>query len=86
MRSSVVPLAARRDRPVAFIGFMASGKTTAARAAAAVLDVAAVDADRVLEERLGKSIERVFAEDGEPAFREAEEATTVELLEDPANR
>ncbi|HWF36745.1 MAG TPA: bifunctional shikimate kinase/3-dehydroquinate synthase, partial [Solirubrobacteraceae bacterium] len=47
---------------------------------------AAVDADRVLEERLGKSIERVFAEDGEPAFREAEEATTVELLEDPANR
>jgi shikimate kinase/3-dehydroquinate synthase len=86
MRSSVVPLAARRDRPVAFIGFMASGKTTAARAAAAVLDAAAVDADRVLEERLGKSIERVFAEDGEPAFREAEEATTVELLEDPANR
>jgi shikimate kinase/3-dehydroquinate synthase len=82
----VVPLAARRDRPVAFIGFMGSGKSTAARAAAEALHTAPVDVDHVVEERLGKSIERVFAEDGEAAFRTAEEATTVELLEDPANR
>ncbi|MDQ6775346.1 MAG: bifunctional shikimate kinase/3-dehydroquinate synthase [Actinomycetota bacterium] len=84
--SSVVPLAARRDRPVAFIGFMGSGKTTAARAAGEALHTAPIDVDGVIEERLGKSIERVFAEQGEAAFREIEEATTVELLEDPANR
>ncbi|HEY5316803.1 MAG TPA: iron-containing alcohol dehydrogenase, partial [Solirubrobacteraceae bacterium] len=54
--------------------------------AAEFLNADPVDADRVIEERLGKSIERVFAEDGEAAFREAEEAATVELLEDPANR
>jgi shikimate kinase/3-dehydroquinate synthase len=81
-----VPLAPRRDRPVAFIGFMGSGKTTAARAAGEVLNAAPIDVDGVVEERLGKSIEHVFAEDGERAFREAEEAVTVELLEDPANR
>ena len=69
---------------MAFIGFMGSGKTTAARAAASALGVAAVDADEVVEERLGKPIERVFAEDGEAAFRAAEEAVTVELLADPA--
>jgi shikimate kinase / 3-dehydroquinate synthase len=85
-RSSVVPLAHRRDRPVAFIGFMGSGKTTAARAAAEALHAVPLDADQVIEERLGKPIGRVFAEDGEGAFREAEEAVTVELLEDPANR
>jgi shikimate kinase/3-dehydroquinate synthase len=85
-KPSVVPLAARHDRPVAFIGFMGSGKTTAARAAGEVLDAVPVDADSVIEQRLGKSIERVFAEDGEPAFRAAEEATTVELLEDAGNR
>ena len=79
--SSVVPLAPRRDRPVAFIA-----NTTAARAAADALRAAPVDADRVIEERRGKSIERIFAEDGEAAFREAEEAATLELLEDPANR
>jgi shikimate kinase/3-dehydroquinate synthase len=71
---------------VAFIGFMGSGKSTAARAAADVLGVEAIDADDVVEQRLGKSIERVFAEDGEAAFRAAEEETTVELLEHRANR
>jgi shikimate kinase len=71
---------------VAFIGFMGAGKTTAAHAAAQVLRAPSIDADRVVEERLGKSIERVFAEDGEAAFRAAEEEATLELLEDPANR
>ncbi len=65
---------------------MGAGKTTAARAAGEVLQTAPIDVDRVIEQRLGKPIERVFAEDGEAAFREAEAATTVELLGDPANR
>jgi shikimate kinase/3-dehydroquinate synthase len=62
------------------IGFMGAGKSTAAHSAAQALDTEAVDVDRLVERRLGKPIERVFAEDGEEAFRAAEEEVTLELL------
>src|SRR5579875_302735 len=65
---------------VAFIGFMGAGKTTAARAAAAALGTRAADVDELLEQRLGKPIARIFAEDGEEVFRAAEERLTLELL------
>jgi shikimate kinase / 3-dehydroquinate synthase len=72
------------NRAVVCIGFMGAGKSTAARSLAEALGSTAVDVDRVVEERLGKPIERVFAEDGEAAFRAAEEQTTLELLGQPA--
>ena len=53
----------------ALIGFMGAGKTTAAHA----LGEGAVDVDEVIEARLGRRIQDVFAEDGEAAFREVEE-------------
>lgn len=68
------------DRLVVFIGFMGAGKSTAARSAAETLGAEMADVDRTIEQRLGKPIERVFAEDGEPAFRAAEEQVTLELL------
>src|SRR5689334_10093224 len=78
------------DRPgrraLVCIGFMGAGKSTAARSAAAALGVEAVDVDSVIEERLGKSIHEVFAQDGEGAFRAAEERITLELLSDPEAR
>ena len=64
----------------ALIGFMGAGKTTAAHA----LGEGAVDVDEVIEARLGRRIQDVFAEDGEAAFREIEEKTTLELIADPA--
>ncbi len=67
-----------------FIGFMGAGKTTAARLAARALHRPLADLDDLIEERLGKPISRVFAEDGEPAFRQAEEALALELLQDPS--
>jgi shikimate kinase/3-dehydroquinate synthase len=70
-------------RKVVCIGFMGAGKTTAARSAAHELGAIAVDVDSVIEERLGKPIERVFAEDGEAAFRGTEEDVTLELLNAP---
>jgi shikimate kinase/3-dehydroquinate synthase len=68
------------SRSIACIGFMGAGKSTASISAADALGVDAVDVDRVVEAELGKPIERIFAEDGESAFRVAEERITVELL------
>ncbi|MCW3065470.1 MAG: 3-dehydroquinate synthase, partial [Solirubrobacterales bacterium] len=62
---------------VVFIGFMGAGKTTAARA----LDPDAIDADALLEERLGTTIAQYFADHGEAAFRAEEERLVVELLD-----
>ncbi len=67
-------------RVLVMIGFMGAGKSTAARSAAEALGSSALDVDHVVEEALGKPIERVFAEDGEAAFRAAEERITLELL------
>ncbi|MDQ6836211.1 MAG: bifunctional shikimate kinase/3-dehydroquinate synthase [Actinomycetota bacterium] len=75
--------AAAPRRVVAMIGFMGAGKSTAARCAARALGGEALDIDRIVEQRLGKSIDRVFAQDGEPAFRAAEERITLELLGAP---
>ena len=63
------------------IGYRGSGKTTAGRALAARLGWAFVDADAVIEERSGKSIREIFAEEGEPAFRDKESAILAELCE-----
>lgn len=63
----------------ALIGFMGAGKTTAAR----TLGDRAVDVDEVIEARLGRQVQTVFAEQGEAAFREVEEQVTLELLDDP---
>ena len=65
------------------VGFMGAGKSTAAAAAAHALGLAAVDLDSELERRLGKPIAQVFDEQGEPAFRAAEEAAALELLNAP---
>ena len=76
-------LRARGNSAVVCIGFMGAGKTTAAASIAEILGTAPVDVDRMVEEGAGKSIERIFAEDGEPAFRAREEELTLELLRSP---
>jgi shikimate kinase/3-dehydroquinate synthase len=74
---------AQIDRALVFVGFMAAGKTSAARAAAAALGIEAVDSDHELERHLGTTIDEYFASHGERAFRAAEEDVVVELLEAP---
>jgi shikimate kinase/3-dehydroquinate synthase len=74
------------SRSIVFVGFMGAGKSTAAASAAEALGTQAIDVDAVIEQRLGKPIDRVFAEDGEPRFRAVEEATTLELLKRPDAR
>ena len=78
--SLTLPRSGPADRSIVCIGFMGAGKTTAAASVAEALGTEAVDVDGAIEQRLGKSIERVFAEDGEAAFRAVEEQVTLELL------
>jgi shikimate kinase len=59
---------------IVLIGFMGSGKSTVGSLLARRLGRAFVDTDALVEAQAGKSVQRVFAEEGEPAFRDAEAA------------
>ena len=65
---------------IVLVGFMGAGKTTAAREIATDRGIDALDADALLAERLGTSIEEFFAEHGETEFRRREEELVLELL------
>ena len=67
-------------RNLALIGFMGSGKTTAAGTIAGKLGWRAVDADAEIEREAGRSITEIFATDGEPTFRALEERVCLRLL------
>jgi shikimate kinase len=66
-------------RPLFLVGNRGTGKTTVAQALAGLLGWPWLDADVLLEERAGRSVRRIFAEDGEKAFRDLESALLVEL-------
>jgi shikimate kinase len=64
---------------VTLIGYRATGKTTLARFLAERLGWDWIDADVEIEHRAGKSIARIFAEQGEPAFRDIEAQVIADL-------
>ena len=66
-------------RNIILVGFMASGKTSVGRALAERTGWTLVDADDVIVARAGKPIHRIFAEDGESAFRELERQVIADL-------
>jgi shikimate kinase len=53
-------------------GFSGTGKSTVARLLTRRLGLTSIDTDTQIVKRFGREIDRVFAELGEPAFREAE--------------
>ncbi len=61
------------------IGYRATGKTTLAKLLARRLGWQWIDADVEIERRAGKTIARIFAEDGEPAFRDLEALVIADL-------
>ena len=64
---------------VFLIGYRGTGKTTVARLVAERLGWAWLDADTVLQERHGRCIATIFAEEGEAGFRDKEEALLKDL-------
>ncbi len=62
------------------IGYRGTGKTSVAQRLALQLGWPWVDADVEVELRAGKSIAAIFADDGEPAFRDLESAALRDLV------
>lgn len=67
-------------RNVVLIGFMGTGKTSVGRMLAERLGWTFKDSDACVEEMAGKRIPELFAEKGEPYFRELETEALRSLL------
>lgn len=91
----------KRRKNVILIGFMGSGKTTVGLRLSYRLRMPVEDTDKLIEKREGKTISRIFAEDGEETFRRLEKQLLEEIKDrryahiisvgggtpvDPANR
>ena len=70
-------------RTIAFVGLMGAGKSCIGRRLAAALELPFVDADKEIEAAAGCSIEDIFAEHGEAAFRAGERRVIARLLDQP---
>ena len=64
---------------IVLVGFMGTGKTTVGKLLAWRFGMTFIDMDHVIEQRAGKAVSRIFAEDGEPHFRALERGLVVEL-------
>ena len=71
------------NRHVTLVGLMGVGKTTIGRRLARRLQAEFRDADEEVERAAGRSVAEIFADFGEPAFREGERKVITRLLEAP---
>lgn len=72
------------DQHLVLVGMMAVGKTTVARVAAEQLGRPLFDSDEMIEQRSGRTVREIFADDGEAAFRSLEtEMLRVALASEP---
>lgn len=65
---------------LALTGFMGCGKSSVGRLVASRLGCAFTDLDEAVEAAQGRSVARIFAEDGEAAFRTAELEALKDIL------
>lgn len=70
-----------REKIVILIGYMGAGKTTLGKALAKKLGRTFNDLDWLIEERTGKTIPQIFAEQGEDGFRKIERQTLLDAVE-----
>lgn len=72
------PIAVRHQ--VLLLGFMACGKTTVGQMLARRLSWEFFDLDTELERRQGRTVNQIFAENGEPFFRQEEHLLLKDIL------
>ena len=65
---------------IVLVGFMAVGKTTVGKALKEILGFALWDIDRTVEQKAGKTIAEIFAQDGEAHFRVLEKEVAEMVL------
>jgi shikimate kinase len=70
-------------RPVVLVGLMGAGKTNIGRRLAARLNLPFFDSDHEIERAAGETVEEIFANRGEQAFREGERRVIARLLAQP---
>lgn len=80
--AEVASRGAARPPAIVFIGFMAAGKSAAAKATAERLGVSAGDSDAEVERAAGATVAEIFEREGESGFREREQAAVLALLDD----
>ncbi|MCX7349198.1 MAG: shikimate kinase [Alphaproteobacteria bacterium] len=68
------------QRPIVLVGLMGAGKTSVGRRLAEKLSIPFIDADHEIEAAAGKSIKEIFADHGEPYFREGERRVIQRLI------
>lgn len=71
----------RQGQNLVLIGFMGSGKTSVGVKLSYRLRVSVEDTDKLIERREGRSINEIFADDGEEYFRQLETELLGELAE-----
>ncbi|HEX4742461.1 MAG TPA: shikimate kinase [Caulobacteraceae bacterium] len=70
-------------KTIALVGLMGVGKSTIGRRLALALEMPFRDADAEIEAAAGQSISDIFADLGEPAFRDGERRVIARLLGEP---
>jgi len=70
----------RLTRPLVLVGLMGAGKSAVGRRIAARLDVPFIDADAEIEAAAGCTIQEIFDQHGEAAFRDGERRVIARLL------
>lgn len=75
------PQGLRLARPVVLVGLMGAGKTSVGRRLAATLAAPFVDSDEEVERAARMTIPEIFAQYGEPEFRDGERRVISRLLE-----
>lgn len=67
-------------RNVIFVGFMGTGKTTVSRMLSERMGWQLTDTDEEIVRLAGRTIPQIFAEEGEPAFRDRESRVLADVL------
>lgn len=74
--------AALAGRAIVLVGMMGAGKTSVGKRLAARLDLPFRDADAEIEQAAQLTIPEIFAQHGEPAFRDGERRVIARLLDE----
>lgn len=68
-----------KKKHIYLIGFMGSGKSTVGKMLAEQIELPFMDTDQLIEDKTNKTVENIFQEDGEEAFRILETDLLVEI-------